>query len=303
MSNKRKWTEQDMPDMIGKVAIVTGANTGIGYEAARALAQKGATVILACRNLDKANAAAEQIKATRPSGTPVVMQLDLGDLESVREFVAAFRADYQQLDLLINNAGVMMPPYSKTPQGFELQFGVNHMGHFALTGLLLDLILQSPGSRIVTVSSSGHRYGRMNFDDLNSENDYSPMRAYAQSKLANLLFTYELQRKLKAAGHSTLATACHPGWTRTDLQRHTLFFRIMNPLVSQRPPMGALPTLYAAMADDIEGGEYVGPRRLGGLRGYPKIASSSDRSHDKEAATRLWKVSEDMTGVVYEFGA
>ena len=296
----KKWTTENIPDQTGRIAIVTGANSGIGYETALALAQKGATVIMACRNLQNANPTADQIRQADPSGTVEVRQLDLGDLDSVRVFATAFRQKYDQLDLLINNAGIMMPPYGKTVQGFEIQFGVNHLGHFALTGLLLDLLLQTPQSRVVTVSSGVHRFGRIDFEDLNWEKGYKPNAAYGQSKLANLLFTYELQRKLTAAGQDTIATAAHPGWTGTNLQRHASWLNFLNRFVAQAPPMGALPTLMAATKPDVNGGEYFGPGGFMELRGYPQKVQSNDRSHDEEVAAKLWEVSEKLTGASYE---
>lgn len=296
-----RWTEANIPDQTGRIAIVTGANSGIGWDTARALAQKGATVIMACRSVDKANSAAEKIRQVDPAGKVVVMPLDLGDLESVRKFAAGFLKQYNRLDLLINNAGVMAPPYGKTKQGFEQQFGTNHLGHFALTGLLLDTLNVTPGARIVTVSSGAHQMGIINFDDLNSERGYVPMRAYGQSKLANLLFTYELQRRLVAAGQTTLAVAAHPGWTGTNLQQHSGIIQQLNPIFSQQSNMGALPTLYAATAPDVRGGEYFGPDGLWEMRGYPKIVKSNVRSHDQSVAQRLWTVSETLTKVVYPF--
>jgi len=296
---RKKWTTDNIPDQTGRIAIVTGANSGIGYETALALAQKDATVVMACRNLAKANPAAEQIRATNPSGTVEVMQLDLGDLESVKAFAAAFQEKYDRLDLLINNAGIMMPPYGKTTQGFETQFGVNHLGHFALTGLLLNLLLQTPQSRVVTVSSMSHRFGRIDFDDLNWEKGYNPNAAYGQSKLANLLFTYELQRKLTATGQDTIATAAHPGWTGTNLQRHAAWLNFLNRFVAQAPPMGALPTLMAATEPGVNGGEYFGPGGFMEMRGYPQRVKSNDRSYDEDVAAKLWGVSEELTGVRY----
>ncbi len=294
------WTENHMPDQTGRVAIVTGSNSGIGWEAARALASKGATVIMACRSIAAATSAADRIQALKPSGKVVVMPLDLGDLASVRAFAAAFRQDYHRLDLLINNAGVAKPPYGKTTQGFEQQFGINHLGHYALTGLLLDRLDATPGARIVTVSSLSHRSGIIDFDNLNWERNYNPARAYAQSKLANLLFTYELQRRLVAAGRTTLAAAAHPGWSATNALRHSSMMRSLNPIFAQNPKMGVLPTLYAATAPDVQGGEYYGPMTLE-LRGYPKKVVSSPRSHDEAVARRLWTVSEELTQVKYAF--
>jgi NAD(P)-dependent dehydrogenase (short-subunit alcohol dehydrogenase family) len=297
----QRWTETEIPDQNGRMAIVTGANSGIGWETARALAQKGVTVIMACRSLEKANAAADQIKQLNPAGQAVGMPLDLGNLDSVRAFADAFRAEYDRLELLINNAGVMFTPYGKTVQGFEQQLGINHLGHFALTGLLLDRLNGTPGARIVTVSSNTHRTGAIDFDNLNWEQGYDPQRAYGRSKLANLLFTYELQRRLTAAGKNTLSVAAHPGWTTTNLIRHASGnMRRMDRIFGQRPQMGALPTLYAATAPDVRGGEYFGPGSLGGMRGYPKKVESNDRSHDEGVARRLWEVSEELTHVMYQ---
>jgi NAD(P)-dependent dehydrogenase (short-subunit alcohol dehydrogenase family) len=255
---------------------------------------------MACRSIAKATPAADQIQALKPSGKAVGMALDLGDLATVHAFATAFCQDYHRLDLLINNAGVAAPPYGKTAQGFEQQFGINHLGHFALTGLLLDRLDATPGARIVTVSSWSHRSGIIHFDDLNWERHYQPARAYAQSKLANLLFTYELQRRLVTAGQSTLAVAAHPGWTATNAQRHSSRMQRLNPIIfAQTSKMGVLPTLYAATAPDVRGGDYFGPRGLNESRGYPKKVGSSARSHDEAVARRLWTVSEELMQVKY----
>jgi NAD(P)-dependent dehydrogenase (short-subunit alcohol dehydrogenase family) len=300
MNENKRWTENDIPDLSGKVAIVTGANSGIGYETARALAHKGANVVLACRNLEKANKAAEQIRGKGPEGIADVMELDLGDLDSIHRFATAFRERFERLDLLINNAGIMMPPYGKTAQGFETQFGVNHLGHFALTGLLIDLVVQTPGSRVVTVSSTAHRFGSIDFDDLQwEEKEYRANPAYGQSKLANLLFTYELQRRFQAAGKGTLSVAAHPGWTETNLQQHSGTFSFLNRFFAQDAPMGALPTLYAATGPDVAGGDYYGPAGFMEIRGHPKKVKSNGRSHDQVAADKLWEVSEELTNVTY----
>ncbi len=299
---KEKWTTDNIPDLTGKIAIVTGANSGIGYETALVLAQKSATLVMACRNLDKANQAAEQIRATNPAGTVDTMQLDLGDLDSVKAFASAFLETYDRLDLLINNAGIMVPPYGKTAQGFETQFGVNHLGHFTLTGLLLERLLQTPQARVITVSSIAHRFGQIDFDDLNWENGYKPNPAYGQSKLANLLFTYELQRKLAAAGKDTISVAAHPGWTETNLQQHSGFARFLNPFFAQNTSMGALPTLMAATDSSVNGGEYFGPSGFLEMNGYPKKVPSTDRSHDQAVADKLWRVSEELTGISYTLG-
>ena len=302
MSRNKKWTEADMPDMSGKVAIVTGANSGIGYDTARALAQKGAQVVMACRNLQKGHQAAAQIGDKNPRGSVQVMPLDLADLDSVRSFAAAFKAKYDQLDLLINNAGIMMVPYGKTAQDFETHIGVNHLGHFALTGLLFDLLKEMPGSRVVTVSSAYHRLGQIDFDDLHCEKKaYGRQTAYGQSKLANLLFTYELQRKVDAAGLEMLSVAAHPGWTDTNLQQHSSVMNFLNRFAGQDAAMGALPTLYAATAPGVQGGDYYGPDGFFERAGHPKKVGTTKRARDGAAAGQLWRVSEDLTGVKYPF--
>lgn len=289
-----------MPDQDGRMAIVTGANSGIGYETARALAHAGARVFMACRSEQKGKVAAQQILVEKPRGNVEVMILDLADLASVRSFADAFRGRYKRLDLLINNAGVMRPPQrQETADGFELQFGTNHLGHFALTGLLLDRIMGSAGSRVVVVSSLTHRAGRIHFDDLQSKRSYNAAAAYSQSKLANLLFAYELQRRLQVTGSGTIVAAAHPGWAGTNLQRNYALIRWLNPLLAQPPERGARPTLYAATAEDVEGGDYVGPSGLMELGGGPTKVHSNNRSHNLKVAERLWTVSEELTGVEY----
>ena len=298
---RTKWTAVHIPRQDARVAVVTGANSGIGFEAAKELARKGATVILACRNAGRAEAAVRRLHAALPGTSTQFRELDLGDLESVRNFATQFRESFQRLDLLIANAGVMMPPKSKTRDGFELQFGTNHLGHFALTGLLLDLLLDTNGARVVVVSSSAHRWGEVNFDDLQWERrPYRKMQSYGQSKLANLLFTYEFQRKLEKSGKTLVAAAVHPGWTATELQRHATLFRLFNPLFAMNPWQGALPTLYAATARDVRGGEYYGPDGIAETSGYPKKVQSSARSRDLWVASRLWQVSEELVGVSFE---
>jgi len=300
MTEKGHWTAKDVPDMMGKIAIVTGANSGIGYETARVLAARGAQVTLACRNLEKAKAAQGQITREHPQAQVELTHLDLANLASVRRFAGDFSARHDPLDLLVNNAGVMaIPERWTTDDGFEMQFGTNHLGHFALTGLLMDAIKRAPGARVVTVSSSAHARGRIDFDDLNAEKSYSRLAAYSQSKLANLLFTYELQRRFESAGVEAIAAAAHPGWTATNLQAHILFFRVLNPLVAQKIDMGALPTLRAATAPDVQGGDYYGPGGFMGMRGAPVKVQSHERSHDQAVAGRLWQVSEEMTDTHY----
>ncbi len=293
------WTVKDIPELTGKAAVVTGANSGIGYEMVRALARKGAIVILACRNKEKGEAALRQIRQEDPEAKVELMQLDLADLASVRYFADKFSSNYGRLDILINNAGIMVPPLGRTADGFELQFGTNHLGHFALTGLLFHLIVSTPQARVVTVSSAGHRFGTIDFDNLNAEKGYDRGKAYGQSKLANLLFTYELQRRFEAAEVDAVAVAAHPGWTATNLAVHWRMVRMLTPLLGQTPELGALPALYAATAPEVQGGDYYGPGGWQELRGYPVKVRSSDRSHDMAVAARLWTVSEELTGVRY----
>ncbi len=294
-----KWTAENIPDQTGKNAVVTGANSGIGYETARALARKGAAVILACRDAKKGQQAVQKIKLELPEAKADLMPLNLSELASVRRFAAEFKNRYGGLDLLINNAGIMAVPFGRTADGFELQFGTNHLGHFALTLLLVDRINRAPRARVVTVSSAGHRWSKMDFDNLNAEKSYDPQKAYGQSKLANQLFTHELQRRFEAAGAGTIAAAAHPGWTATNLDAHWRMVHIITPLIGQKPEMGALPTLYAAVAPDVRGGDYYGPGGWQEIRGYPAKVPSSAASHDAAVAAKLWKVSEELTGVRY----
>jgi NAD(P)-dependent dehydrogenase (short-subunit alcohol dehydrogenase family) len=292
-----QWTEQDVPDQHGRVAVVTGANTGLGFETARVLAEHGASVVLAVRDVAKGRAAAE-----RMGGTVSVQELDLASLESVRAAAAALRASHPRIDLLINNAGVMYTPKQTTRDGFERQFGTNHLGHFAFTGLLLDQLLPVPGSRVVTVSSTGHRIqAAIHFDDLSWDRSYSRAAAYGQSKLANLMFTYELQRRLTSRG-TTVAVAAHPGVSNTDLVRNSppllrALSSLVSPLLTQPPAMGALPTLRAATDPAVLGGQYYGPGGRAEARGYPEVVTSSPQSYDLAVQQRLWSVSEDLTGV------
>jgi NAD(P)-dependent dehydrogenase (short-subunit alcohol dehydrogenase family) len=298
------WTVADVPDQHGRTAVVTGANTGIGFEAAAVLAQRGAVTILACRDTGKAERAAARLSAATPDVSVSVVRLDLGSLDSVREAAEQIRASHERLDLLINNAGVMVPPHGITADGFELQFGTNHLGHFAFTGLLLDRMLTVPGSRVVTVSSNGHRAGRINFADLQAERRYRRIAAYGQSKLANLMFTYELERRLRAAEAATTALAAHPGTASTELTRHLpgVLQKAQNAVggfFTQSATMGALPTLRAATDPAARGGEYYGPGGFGQMTGYPVRVSSNSRSHDEAVQQRLWSESERLTGVSY----
>ena len=298
MGKKQQWDTRLMLDQSGKVAIVTGAASGLGFEVSRALAGKGAKVVMAVRDTEKGGEAVRKIVREHERADIEVMKLDLADLSSVRKFTDDFRKGRYRLDLLIDNAGVMAVPFEKTADGFELQFGTNHLGHFALTILLIDMLKKVPGSRVVTVSSGAHSVGMLDFGDLNWENrKYNKWQAYGDSKLANLYFTFELQRRLDEEGINTLAVAAHPGWSATNLQRHQGWLVLLNSIFGQPAGMGALPVLYAATAPDVHGGDYFGPDGPGKMRGYPIRARSSRRSRDVEQARRLWQISEKMTGI------
>jgi NAD(P)-dependent dehydrogenase (short-subunit alcohol dehydrogenase family) len=303
-----RWTAADMPDQSGRTAIVTGANSGLGLATARELARAGAAVTLACRNTGKGEEAAGRIRAAVPGAALEVASLDLADLGSVRDFAARTADRHERLDLLINNAGIMAAPRRLTRDGFESQFGTNHLGHFALTGLLLPTFLKAPAPRVVTVSSHLHRRGTMRFDDLQGERKYRPWDAYAKSKLANLMFCFELQRRAAAADSVLLSLAAHPGYAATNLQFAATdrFYEkavgwIGNRLFAQSADMGALPTLYAATVPDLPGGTYIGPGGRAEQRGHPKVVTAAGKAYDEQAWLRLWEVSEQLTGVRYEF--
>lgn len=300
------WTVEDIPDLAGKVIIVTGANSGIGWEATRELARKGAEVIMACRDQEKARAALQEIKEGIPQAKLVSIPLDLADLASIRRFAEEYRKRYDRLDVLLNNAGIMLVPYGRTADGFESQFGTNHLGHFALTGLLIDLILETPGSRVVNISSNAHYGGEMDFSDLQFEGGgYNSMKAYSRSKLANLLFTYELQRRFENRGADSIALAAHPGISATGLADHFLKGRVVwliqgiMKILFQSAEMGALPGLRAATDPQAQGGSYYGPDGKGERAGFPVVVSSNRASHSQEDAAKLWEVSEQLTGVSY----
>jgi protochlorophyllide reductase len=304
----KNWSEQDMPDLTGKVVVVTGANSGLGFESSKIMAAHGATVVLTARNLEKGKAAHAAILKDAPAASLDLMQLDVGDLKSVQAFVSAFKTKYDRLDILLNNAGVMAIPRQLTPDGFEMQFGVNHLGHFALTGLLLDVITRTPGARIHNVSSSANYTGTINFDDLMGEENYSRWAAYGQSKLANVFFTFELQKRLVATGFDTLANVSHPGLVIGNLQANSveqsgtsfegMLYRIAGPLMAQDISMGVLPMLYAMTAEDAKGGVFYGPRTLN-MRGYPAEKQANKAAYDAAALRRFWDVSEKLTGVTY----
>jgi len=295
-----QFTEASVPDQTGRTVFLTGANSGIGFEATRVLAGRGARVLMGCRSEPRANDARQRILALHPDADLAVVALDLGNLASIREAAARVSRE-PRLDLLINNAGIMMPPREETADGFESQLGVNHLGHFALTGLLLERLRATAGSRVVSVSSNAHKWARIDFDDLHARRSYGRIRRYGMSKLANLLFIGELQRRLAAAGAHTLAVACHPGFSDTELARSLPKGVLsLQPLVrplAQDPPAGALPTLRAATDPGVEGGQYYGPAGLGELKGPPVLVRGSKASRDQEAARRLWDLSVELTGV------
>ncbi|SDU03385.1 NAD(P)-dependent dehydrogenase, short-chain alcohol dehydrogenase family [Pseudomonas pohangensis] len=294
------WTIDQAGKQDGRVAIVTGANIGLGLNTALQLAGKGCRVVLACRNLDKAAAAKAEILQQLPKAKVECLQLDLGSLKSVRAFAEKFSAKHKRLDLLINNAGIMMPPYSLSEDGFESQLAANYLGHFALTGLLLPLLEQTPGSRVVSLSSLAHNWSGMRFDDLQFSKGYNKRKAYGQSKFACLMFAYELNRRLQKTGSKTLSVAAHPGVSATNLAQH--FPRILSafmPVFGQSAADGALPTLYAALGEDIQGGDYCGPKNLQQMRGAPVKVGSNRASRDEAAAKKLWTVSEELTGVSF----
>lgn len=305
--NKDKWTTDNIPDLSGKIIIVTGGNSGLGYESVKSFAKKGAEVILASRSLTKGENARAEIEKLGISGKIIVMQLDLMDLESVKRFAVDYQEKYKRLDVLLNNAGIMTTPYFLTKDGFEAQMGTNHLGHFALTGLLFHLIKTTEGARVVNVSSSAHKQGKMDFNNLlfDEGKDYSPLKAYGRSKLSNLLFTYELQRKLEASGIKAKAVAAHPGVAQTNLARYLdnkFWFKLLMPvfkLISQDQAQGALPQIRASVDPEVKGGQYYGPHK--GMKGNPVIVQSNDASHNKEDAKKLWEASEKLTDVSFTF--
>lgn len=299
MSNKG-WSEADIPNLAGKIAIVTGSTSGIGRETARAIAEKGGHVIMAVRNLEKGNSVADVLRSRAPDARIEVRHLDLSDLSSVRKFADGVSADFDQLDVLINNAGIMMCPYSKTADGFEMQMGTNHLGHFALTGLLLPILKATSGSRVVNVASIAHRGGKIDLADLNWDGrKYKTTQAYSDSKIANLYFTFELGRHLQSGGDNPQIIAAHPGWTATELQRHVGLFKLLNYIFAQKPAMGALPTLRAAFDPDAKTGDYYGPSRFMEFNGPPVRVNTIGRAKSEQTAGKLWELSEQMTGVSY----
>jgi NAD(P)-dependent dehydrogenase (short-subunit alcohol dehydrogenase family) len=298
-----KWTAADMPDQTGRTVLITGANSGLGLRSAEALANAGAHVLLACRNATKAAAALESVKDVATGPEPEVVALDLADLDSVRTAAKDVESRVDHLDVLMNNAGIMAVPYATTPQGFESQFGTNHLGHFALTGLLLPLLLAGPAPRVITTSSQAHRTGRMRWNDLQWTSGYERWRAYGQSKLANLLFVRELDRRARDAGLALTSASAHPGWAATHLQSGEGFTKKLselgNRVFAQSDAQGALPQLYAATMPDVTGNDYFGPDGLFERAGHPKRVGRTGAASSDADARRLWTVSEDLTGVTY----
>ncbi len=307
---KEKWTKDNIPDLKDKIIIITGANSGLGFEITKVLSKKNPTIVMACRNLEKAEKAKKDILNENPSAQLDIMQIDLSKLTSVRSFAKSFTEKYEKLDILFNNAGVMFAPKVITEDGLELHMAANHFGHFALTGLLMSHLEKTVNSRVISISSMGHRFGRINFQNLNYESGrYNKTMAYSNSKIANLYFGYELDRKLKEKGSKVLSIVAHPGWTRTNLQTaggeldnskgQIRFWNFMNNFFSQTVDMGILPQLRAAFDSEAKGGEYFSPEKFFHLRGYPIIKPSNKRSRNEKIAKRFWEVSEELTGVSY----
>ena len=301
----KKWSLNDVPALTGRVVVVTGGNSGLGYESVKAFSKNGAKVIMTSRSMERGEAARDRMGDV--SGSIDIRELDLMDLGSVRSFAAGFSANYNRIDVLLNNAGIMATPYAKTKDGFEAQMGTNHLGHFALTGLLLDPLRNTPGARVVNVSSNAHKYGTMDFEDLLFDNgeDYTPIKAYSRSKLANLLFTYELDRRLKSIGEDIISVAAHPGVAVTNLASHfedKWWFKLLLPiakLMMQTQAQGALPQIRACVDPEVVGGTYYGPNGFRQASGDPVVVQSNAASHDQEDAEALWKMSEELTGVKY----
>ena len=307
----RNWTQEDIPDQTGKIVVVTGANSGLGFETSKIMAQHGAHVVMTARSLEKGEAAKAEILAENPAASLDLMKLDVGDLASIREFVGEFKQKYDRLDILVNNAGLMAIPRQETPDGFEMQLGVNHLGHFALTGLLLDIIGNTPGARIHNVTSTANFTGSINFDDLMGEQEYSRWSAYGQSKLANVFFTFELNKRLEAAGLDTMANVSHPGLVIGNLQANSMaqsgtqgsesfLYRIAGTIMAQDISMGVLSMLYGMTSPEAEGGKLYGPRYFY-HRGYPAETRANRAAYDDEALRRFWEVSEELTGVKYQW--
>lgn len=298
MSLLQDWSVQDIPTLKQKAALITGANSGLGFQAAKLLAKKGAKVVMACRSLSKGLAAQEQLQAEVPDADTCIVSLDLASLQSIHQCVRDFKKDHDSLDILINNAGIMAPPLTRTQEGFETQFGTNHLGHFVLTGLLLPLLEIAPEGRVVVVSSLMHRLGRLDFNNLNAEQCYCRWRAYGQSKLANLVYAKSLHRRLSDQGSSVKVMAAHPGYSVTNLQRHAVATRV-GQCFAQSSTQGCLPLVFAATATELKGGEYIGPNGWFELKGKPQLAYASKTAQDEDVGQLLWQRSEELTGFHY----
>lgn len=307
-----KWTADNIPDLEGKTVIVTGANSGLGFEASKMFADKDAEVVMACRSIERGKNAKDDIEQEIEDPYLEVKKLDLADLESVKDFAEEFKANHEELDILCNNAGVMAIPREETEDGFEKQFGVNHLGHFALTAHLFPALIETEDARVVTQSSGLHEKGSINFDDLMHEQNYSPQQVYSDSKLANLLFAYELDRKIRREGLDIKSIGVHPGYSATNLQTRgpeksgnkikKYAMKVANKVIAQSARKGALPMMYAAVSEEAEGGDYIGPGGLGNMRGLPEKQESSEASYETSTAEELWAVSEELTGVDFEVG-
>lgn len=296
------WDINNETSRQGKVGIITGANSGIGYETALELAKKDVTIIMACRDMTAAEKAKNSILVAYPTAQIRTMEIDLSSLQSVRDFAEVFKKNFERLDMLINNAGIMMSPYKVSKDGFENQFATNYIGHFALTGLLIHHLMNTPGSRVITLSSLSYKWASINFSDLHFKKGYNKMKAYGQSKRACLVFAYELNRRLSSLGKLTISLAAHPGLTKSNLDRHfPALIRPLGNLILQNTKKGAMPVLYAAFQKDLRGGEYIGPDGFQEMRGNPTIVDSDELSKDLEIARQLWKISEEITGVTYLF--
>jgi len=298
--SKLNWNTQNIADQTNRTILITGATSGLGKEASKILSEKNAKIIMAVRNTKKAENVAEEIKKQHPDAQLDIREMDLSSLQSVRDFAESVKSDYARIDVLINNAGIMACPFDTTDDNIEIQMGTNHLGHFALTGLLMPLLQKAKNGRIVATSSIGHKMGKIDFEDINWEKrKYKPSQAYADSKMANLYFTYELARKLRNEKSDIKVTAAHPGWTKTNLQKHSWYMRMLNPLFSQGPDQGVLPTLRAAFDPNANSGDYFGPSRFFEMHGSPILVKSNELSHSLEAAKKLWEVSAQMTNIKF----
>lgn len=300
--NRNLWCDENIPNQAGRIVIITGASSGIGFYAAQFLAEKNATVILAVRNLEKGSNAGKSILAQNPYAKLHILKLDLSDLQSIHAFADEFKNKFSQLNVLINNAGVMACPFTRTKDGLEIQIGTNHFGHFALTALLFPLLKSTFDSRVVSVSSALHKYGKIDFDDINwGKRKYKTWNAYADSKIANLYFAFHLNKNLVERKITVKSVAAHPGVAITELQRHKSSIKILTKLFGQRAEMGALPLIYAAAGSNVSGGDFFGPDGFNEIRGFPKKVNATSRAKEEAISQKLWRVSQSLTNVNFEF--